>query len=86
MKDFELIEDYFIKLHKNYGISEISYKNRKVELDENNVSKMVFVLEDFNEEFDNLLAHCNLIYSEIEKGFSLKIRKDINNNYLVNVI
>lgn len=86
MKDFELIEDYFINLHKNYGITELSFRNHKIELDEKNMSQLVFVFEDFNEEFDNLLDHCNLIYSEIEKGFLLKIRKDINNNYLVNVL
>lgn len=86
MKDLRLVEDYFIKLHQNYGISELSFKDKKIELDEHNMSKLVFVFEDFNKEFDNLLAHCNLIYSEIEKGFSLKIRKDINNNYLVNVV
>ena len=86
MKDFELIEDYFIRLHKNYGISELSFKENKIELDENNMSQLVFVFEDFNEEFDNLLAHCDLIYAEIEKEFSLKIRKDINNNYFINVV
>jgi len=86
MKDFGLVEDYFIRLHKNYGISELSYKDQKIELNEHNMSQLVFVFEDFNEEFDNLLAHCDLIYNEIEKEFSIKIRKDINDNYLVNVV
>ncbi len=86
MRDFGLVEDYFIRLHKNYGISELSYRDQKIELNEHNMSQLVFVFEDFNEEFDNLLAHCDLIYNEIEKAFSIKIRKDINDNYLVNVV
>lgn len=86
MRDFGLVEDYFIRLHKNYGISELSYRDQKIELNEHNMSQLVFVFEDFNEEFDNLLAHCDLIYNEIEKAFSIKIRKDINDDYLVNVV
>lgn len=86
MKNFELIEDYFIKLHRNYGISEVSYYDQMVLLDDNNMKKLVFMFEAFNQEFDNLIHHCDLIYNELEKGFSLKIRKDINNNYLVNIL
>lgn len=86
MKNFELIEDYFIKLHLNFGISELTFENQKLELDESSVKQLVFMFEAFNEELDNLLEHCNLIYNEIEKGFSLKIRKDINDQYLVNLL
>lgn len=86
MKELGLIEDYFIKLHRNFGISELSFKNQKVEFSEKDLRQLVFMTEAFNEEFENLLDHCNLIYDEIEKSFSLKIRKDINNHYLVNLL
>ena len=50
------------------------------------MKQLVFASEAFDEEFENLVDHCSMIYDELQKGFSLKIRKDINNNYLVNVI
>ena len=86
MNNLKHIEDYFIKLHRSFGISELSYQNRRLELDESNMKQLVFASEAFDEEFENLVDHCSMIYDELQKGFSLKIRKDVNNNYLVNVI
>ena len=86
MNNLKHIEEYFIKLHRNFGISELSYQNRRLELDESNMKQLVFASEAFDEEFENLVDHCSMIYDELQKGFSLKIRKDVNNNYLVNVI
>lgn len=83
MRNLNLIEEYFVKLHRNFGISELSYRNQKLELNEDTMKQMVFMSEAFNDEFENLISHCGLLYSEIKKSFSLKIRKDINDNYLV---
>ena len=86
MNNLKHIEDYFIKLHRSFGISELSYQNRRLELDESNMKLLVFASEAFDEEFENLVDHCSMIYDELQKGFYLRIRKDVNNNYLVNVI
>lgn len=83
MRNLNLIEEYFVKLHINFGISELSYHNQRLELNEDTMKQMVFMSEAFNDEFENLISHCGLLYSEIKKSFSLKIRKDINDNYLV---
>ena len=85
MKNYQLIEDYFVKLHQNYGISELSYKDKRLEIDERNIKNLVFLSEDFKDEFDNLLDHCSMIYHEVGKSFSIKIRKDINNHFMVNL-
>ena len=86
MNNLKHIEDYFIKLHRSFGISELSYQNRRLELDESNMKLLVFSSEAFDEEFENQVNQCSMNYDELQKGFSLKIRKDVNNNYLVNVI
>lgn len=83
MSNLNLIEEYFINLHKNFGISELSFRNRRLELNDDTMKQIIFISEAFNDEFENLLDHCGLIYNEINKSFSLKIRKDINDNYLV---
>ena len=77
MNNLKHIEDYFIKLHRSFGISELSYQNRRLELDESNMKQLVFASEAFDEEFENLVDHCSMIYDELQKGFSLKIRKDV---------
>ena len=69
MKNYQLIEDYFVKLHQNYGISELSYKDKRLEIDEHNIKNLVFLSEDFNDEFDNMFApfvttHVNVIVSD----------------------
>lgn len=86
MENYHLIEDYFVRLHQNFGISELSFKNRKLELDEQSIKNLTFVFEAFNDELDNLLDHCFMIYNEVGKGFSLKIRKDINNDYMISLV
>ena len=86
MNNLKHIEDYFIKLHRSFGISELSYQNRRLELDESNMKLLVFASEAFDEEFENLVDHCSMIYDELQKVFSKKKKKDVNNNYLVNVI
>jgi hypothetical protein len=44
MKNYQLIEDYFVKLHQNYGISELSYKDKRLEIDEHNIKNLFFYL------------------------------------------
>ncbi len=46
---------------------------------------MMMDLSLSNDEFDNLLDHCFMIYHEVGKSFSIKIRKDINNHFMVNL-
>jgi hypothetical protein len=86
MKNLNLLEEYFVKLHKVFGISNLSYINQRLELDEENLRQTVFLSEAFNDEFDNLINHCGLIYNEVNKGFYLRIRKDVNNDYLVTLV
>lgn len=83
MKNYQLIEDYFIKLHQNFGISELSYQDKRLEIDDKSIKNMIFVSEAFNDEFDNLLHHCSVVYNEVGKNFSVKIRKDVNNELMV---
>ena len=61
MNNLKYIEDYFIKLHRNFGISELSYQNRRLELDESNMKLLVFASEAFDEEFENLVDHCSMM-------------------------
>lgn len=86
MNNLKYVEDYFLKIHKNFGISQLSFNNQRLDLDENAMKQLVFTHENFDEEFDNLLDHCRIIYKEVKKGFLLKINKDVNNNYFVNII
>ena len=62
MKNLNLIEEYFINLHKHFGISELSFKNKRLELNEDTVKQMVFISEAFNNEFENIINHCDLIF------------------------
>lgn len=83
MIKLDLLEDYFVKLHKNYGISNLQFCGRNVKLDEKFMRNMVFYSDDFNQEYENLLEHCNLVYQELQRAYKLKIQRDMNNNYFV---
>ena len=67
MNNLKHIEDYFIKLHRSFGISELSYQNRRLELDESYMKQLVFASEAFDEEFENLVDHCSMIYDGFKK-------------------
>lgn len=79
----EYLEDYFVKISKNYGITRLEFDADNVELDDKFIRNMVFASDDFNHEFENLVEHCKLLYNKLQRGFSLKIKRDINNNYIV---
>jgi|GEM_PF-1192595 len=79
----EILEDYFVKISQNYGITKLDFDENKVQLDDKFIRNMIFMSDDFDHEFDNLLEHCKILYDKIERGFSLKIKRDINNNYMV---
>lgn len=81
MENLNSLEEYFGKIYKNYGIT--SFRDRKSEIDDEFITHMVFASDDFNSEFDNLLEHCLLVYSELKRNFSLKVKRDMNNNYFV---
>lgn len=83
MNHLNFLEDYFVKIYKNYGITDIRFNNNKIELDEKFIRNMVFASDDFNSEFDNLLEHCFLVYGELKRNFSLKIKRDMTNNHFV---
>ena len=83
MVNSEIMEDYFVKISKDFGITKLGFNENKIELDDKFIRNMVFTSEDFDAEFENLLEHCKLLHSKIKRGFSLKIKRDINNNYMV---
>ena len=76
-------EDYFVRIYKNYGISRLNFRDNKIYIDEQNLRETLFSSDDFNEEFENLFETCQTIYREINSGFSIKIKKDINNEFCV---
>ena len=81
MENLNSLEEYFVKIYKNYGIT--NFRDRKLEIDDEFIRHMLFASDDFNSEFDNLLEHCLLVYSELKRNFSLKVKRDMNNNYFV---
>lgn len=83
MENLNSLEEYFVKIYKNYGISSLNFRDRKSEIDDEFIRHMVFASDDFNSEFDNLLEHCLLVYFELKRNFSLKVKRDMNNNYFV---
>ncbi|SNV50442.1 Uncharacterised protein [Chryseobacterium taklimakanense] len=83
MENLNSLEEYFVKIYKNYGITSLDFRDNKLEIDDQLIKHMVFASDDFNSEFDNLLEHCLLVYSELQRNFSLKVKRDINNNYFV---
>ena len=58
-------------------------KNGKITIDDKFIKNKIFVSEAFNDEFDNLLHHCSVVYNEVGKNFSVRIRKDVNNELMV---
>mgnify|MGYP006872532991 CR=1 FL=1 len=83
MENLNSLEEYFVKIYKNYGITSFNFRDRKSEIDDEFIRNMVLASIDFNSEFDNLLEHCLLVYSELKRNFSLKVKRDMNNNYFV---
>ncbi|WP_277111124.1 hypothetical protein [Chryseobacterium taklimakanense] len=83
MENLNSLEEYFVKIYKNYGITSFNFRDRKSEIDDEFIRRMLFASDDFNSEFDNLLEHCLLVYSELKRNFSLKVKRDMNNNYFV---
>lgn len=83
MENLNSLEEYFVKIYKNYGISSLNFRDRKLEIDDEFIRHMVFAPDDFNSEFDNLPEHCLLVYGELKRNFSLKVKRDMNNNYFV---
>lgn len=83
MENLNSLEEYFVKIYKNYGITSLNFRDNKLEIDDQFIRNMVFASDDFNSEFDNLLEHCLLVYSELKRNFSLKVKRDMNNNHFV---
>lgn len=83
MENLNSLEEYFVKIYKKYGISSLNFRDRKSEIDDEFIRHMVFASDAFNSEFDNLLEHFLLVYSELKRNFSLKVKRDMNNNYFV---
>lgn len=83
MENLNSLEEYFVKIYKNYGITSLKLRDRKSEIDDEFIRHVVFASDGFNSEFDNLPEHCLLVYSELKRNFSLKVTRDMNNNYFV---
>ena len=83
MENLNSLEEYFVKIYKNYGITSLNFRDRKLEIDDEFIRHMLFASDDFNSEFDNLPEHGLLVYSELKRNFSLKVKRDMNNNYFV---
>ena len=83
MENLNSLEEYFVKIYKNYGIASLNFRDRKLEIDDEFIRHMVFASDDFNSEFNNLPEHCLLVYCELKRNFSLKVTLDMNNNYFV---
>lgn len=83
MENPNSLEEYFVKIYKTYGITSFNFRDRKLELDDEFIRHMVLASDNFNSEFDNLLEHGLLVYSELKRNFSLKVKRDMNNNYFV---
>ena len=67
-------------------MSEVEFKNNRLIIDETNMRNAVFMLDDLGEEFENMIAYCEMIYQELQTGFSLQVNNDQNNQYLVNIL
>lgn len=83
MSHLNYLEDYFVKIYKSYGIAHIKFRDNRIELDDRVIRNMVFSSDDFNTEFENLLEHCCLVHRELQRNFSLKIKRDMNNDHFV---
>lgn len=83
MENLNSLEEYFVKIYKNYAITSFNFRDRKSEIDGKFIRHMVFASDDFNSEFDNLLEHFLLVYSELKRNFSLKVKRHTNNNHFV---
>ncbi len=83
MERHEFLNDYFIKIYRKFGISKINFDGNVVEMDEKYLRNMVFGSENFNNEYEKLLYHCKAVYSKLKRGFLIKIKKDMSNNYFV---
>ncbi len=86
MDTVTLFEDYFIRLNKKFGITKLNYNEDSLDLDEKYIRNMVFASDDFNEEYEGLKSKCRKIYKTMKRGFLLKIKKDMSNNYFVTII
>lgn len=83
MASLNFMEEYFIRMHKIFGISKLNFEDNKVKIEDDVLKNMVFASDEFNHEFENLLEQCRFIYGKIKRDFSLKVKKDINNDYFV---
>lgn len=86
MDTVTIFEDYFIKLNKKFGITKLNYSEDSLDLDEKYIRNMVFAADDFNAEYEGLKNKCRKIYKTLKRGFLLKIRKDMSNNYFITII
>lgn len=79
----QYLEDYFVKISKNFGINKVEFSEDKVTLDPRCIRNMVFASDDFDAEFEHLILHCQLLHQKLQRGFSLKIKRDLDDHYRV---
>ena len=86
MDRHEFLDEYFIKMYKKFGISRVNYADGALELDETDIRRMVFKSDNFSRDYDTLLDHCKAVYGNLRRGFLIRIKKDMSNNYFVTVL
>lgn len=46
----------------------------------------IMAAEECGKEFEKLLDHCKNVYQQMHRGFSIRINKDFQNNYLLRIL
>lgn len=85
MNRLDLLEDYFVRMHRKYGICRLSFDRKEVEIEDRALKNMVFRADDFNTEYEALKENCRKVFRHLKRGFSLKVREGWNNEVYVTV-
>ena len=83
MNRLDFFEDYFLNLYRKFGISCLKYHENRLVLDEKCIRNMVFASDDFNADYTTLQYYFKCVYEKLKRGFSLKIKQDMNDNCYV---
>lgn len=83
MTHLNFLNDYFIKIHQNFGISKLEYDFEKLEIEDKDLRNMVFASDDFDRDFEGLHEHCKALYRKLKRGYSVKIKRIRDNHYSV---
>ena len=82
----EFFDEYFIKIYKKFGISRLNYSKGALQLEDRDIRNMVFKSDNFSSEYETLSEQCRHLYLSLKRGFLIRIKKDMSNNYFVTVL